>query len=154
MSSDFEIDYRLTGAGWADGCIIHGAVVVSMTVSYLRDTLCELAEAAISLLEGADEVRIVFMDEPGEHQMILTQEPGGAECEYTIRWFEDWESWGMHELPGSREVASGRVPVHTFARQMHDVLVSLYQEHGEQGYQSRWIEHPFPQRRCGDWGSC
>ncbi len=72
MSKLFHFSYELDGAGWATARIDHGNVSVDMTASYLHDSLRELANAVFRISRALTaEQRVVFMDEPGEHQLTL-----------------------------------------------------------------------------------
>jgi hypothetical protein len=51
------LSYILDKAGWATATIAHDALRREMTVSYLSDSLAEMTQAAICLLEGSDSVR-------------------------------------------------------------------------------------------------
>ena len=55
--------YHLDGAGWATATIANEGQHRDMTASYLSDSLLEMTQAAICLLEGADAVRFSFDDE-------------------------------------------------------------------------------------------
>jgi len=72
-----EFQYHLRNAGWADATIREGRDSVTMTVSYLHDSLEELADAMNLLLMGGKESGTVFMDEPGEHLMSLINPKDG-----------------------------------------------------------------------------
>lgn len=143
MSDRFYFDYELHEAGWATARIRDSDFTVDMTVSYLHDSLRELANAAFTISRTPGTSRVVFMDEPGEHQLTLTREYG-QECHYSICWFEDWDSWGMKSLPGSRNVCSGTVSVRRLVHQVYSCLWTLYEQYGVAGYKERWGEHDFP----------
>jgi hypothetical protein len=143
MSKLFHFSYELDGAGWATARIDHGNVSVDMTASYLHDSLRELANAVFRISRALTaEQRVVFMDEPGEHQLTLTRE--GGECLYSVQWFDDWDSWGLRTLPGSTDICCGSVTVQRLVHQVYIALLSVYEKHGENGYKDQWIEHEFP----------
>ena len=143
MSELFHFEYELHRAGWATARIRHGENEIDMTVSYLHDSLRELANAVYAVSRGAAISRVVFMDEPGEYQLTLTRR-NGPDCHYSIRWFNDWDSWNIRTLPGSTPVFDGTVPVRQLVQQVYAALWSLYEEFGESGYQELWCEHEFP----------
>lgn len=126
MSERFQLQYELHEHGWAAARICHGEVSVEMTASYLHDSLRELANAAFSISRGSAESRVVFMDEPGEHQLTLARETGG-ECRYSVKWYNDWESWGMRTLPGSHHVCNGTVPIRRIVQQVYTALWAIYE---------------------------
>jgi hypothetical protein len=144
MPDSFVLQYDLHEHGWATARLFHGDVSVDMTASYLRDSLRELALAAYAISRGPGTSRVIFMDEPGEHQLTLTRDIGVADCRYELVWFDDWEIWGMHHLPGSQFVCAGTVPVRRLVQQVYTLLWNLYETYGEAGYEVRWCSHEFP----------
>lgn len=117
-----------------------------MAVSYLHDSLYDLTTAASAVLRGATEATVVFMDEPGEHQLLLRQtEPGHLDFE--VRWFDDWASWGMHSPDAFEIVLTGSTTTSCFAEAVLAVLDRLWSELGPQEYKKRWVEHDFPAER-------
>jgi hypothetical protein len=138
----FTLTYELEGAGWATARIQDGDSHMDVTVSYLHDSLRELAEAACALLSGAHSARVVFMDEPGEIHLVLDRVDDVLRCE--ARWFEDWSSWGMHPADRFKVVFSGVTTVHRFVGEVRKELEALLREHGLSGYKAKWVEHDFP----------
>jgi hypothetical protein len=67
-----------------------------MTVSYLHGSFRDLASAAGALVKKAREVTVVFMDEPGEHQMLLHR-INDKELDLEIVLYEDWQRWKMRD---------------------------------------------------------
>lgn len=143
MMMSFTLKYDLEGAGWAMAIIQDKEERLCITVSYLHDSLRELAEAARALASGANSARVVFMDEPGEIQLLLNRTNSGL-C-YEARWFDDWNSWGMHPPDRFKVVFSGRTTVCRFAGEVTDQLETLLQEHGLAGYREKWVESDFPE---------
>lgn len=143
LSTQFFLGYELHQHGWATAVLTHGDNSVAMTASYLHDSLRELANSAYSISHDSSAVRVVFMDEPGEHQLTI-QRINSAELEYSIVWFDDWDSWGMGQHTQSRELFTGRIPTRRFIQQVHSALWKVFDEFGEAGYKARWCEHDFP----------
>ncbi|MBE9102674.1 hypothetical protein [Vacuolonema iberomarrocanum] len=142
VSQEFTLQYELHGAGWATASVeqVH---TVAMTVSYLHDSLRQLAESAIALERHAKQSKVIFMSEPGEHQLCLTR--GGVnELDYQIRWYDDWESWGMHPTDQYQVVLSGKVSVMRYREQVAKVLHNIYDGIGTDRYKELWVEHDFP----------
>jgi hypothetical protein len=139
----FTIKYELEDAGWAQASIDFQGDSVQMTASYLHDTLRELAEAAISIVNGAKTARVVFMDEPGEHQLLLCR-LSDDKIEFEVRWFDDWESWGM--LPADKYDVrlQGSTTIRRFRHEVLNVLWKIFEEYGAENYKEKWIEHEFP----------
>jgi hypothetical protein len=78
---------RLAGPGWIEAGIYDGVNHTFPTASYLSDAPADLARAAISLLEGAEEATCSWEEEPGEFRWIFERE--GEELTLRILWFED-----------------------------------------------------------------
>ena len=139
-----KFNYSLIGAGWAKAILITENSEVEMIVSYLHDTLKELATSTIDLYKGIAQERVViFMDEPGEHHWIIEAQPE-KQLEITVRWYKDWASWNMHPLDQFDEVLNFRCSLKIFAEVIFENLESLYNDFGLDGYRDKWGEHDFP----------
>ena len=115
---------------------------VKMTASYLHDSLQNLASAARALVRNETEATVVFLDEPGEHQIVLRR-INDNDVDLEILWYDDWKSWGMDDGPGRRRLV-GRTSVAHFRGEVLSELRRLLHENGEAGYLEKWVEHPFP----------
>lgn len=67
----FTLKYNLKEAGWADVEIRSGEERVEIVVSYLHDTLRELAEAARALSKGSDLVPPSFCQMAGQGELFI-----------------------------------------------------------------------------------
>jgi hypothetical protein len=139
----FSLIYDLEGAGWAMARIEDGSAHFHVTVSYLHDSLTELAEAAISLTNGDKSASVIFMDEPGEVHLLLDVK-NKEEILYELRWFDDWASWNIHPADDYKIIHSGQAYLQEFTASVRGQLEELLQTYGEMGYKERWIEHEFP----------
>ena len=144
--TQFVLTYELHEHGWATATLCNSDVSVEMTVSYLHDTLRELAIAAYHVSRGATDRTVVFMDEPGEHQLKITRLDDG-DCSYVVDWYDDWQSWGMRSVGNGypKRIANGIVSPRRFTQQVHSLLWNLFNNYGLDGYKSRWREHNFPE---------
>lgn len=138
----FSLTYALEGAGWAIARIRDGSSSADITASYLHDSLRELAELARAFQRGADQGRVVFMDEPGETQLLFRRT--GDALSYEARWFDGWNSWGMYPSESFQVILSGTTTVCRFLGEVRGQMEALLQEHGLKGYKKRWGEHEFP----------
>ncbi len=138
----FTLTYALEGAGWAMARIHDGESKVDATVSYLHDTLRKLGEAARAMRNGAASARVVFMDEPGEVQMLLTR--CDNTLDYELRWFDGWNSWGLHPDDKFETILHGSTTVARFCGEVRKDFEALIREHGEEGYREKWHEDGFP----------
>jgi hypothetical protein len=138
-----QISYILDGTGWATVTMSAGDHEIAMTASYLHDSLAELAQAAIDVRDGQSCASVVFMDEPGEHLMLIQADaPGHLHVE--LRQFEDWASWGMFPRDRYRTVFEARCDVREFVDAVTRVLDEVLTEWGLDGYRRKWVEHEFP----------
>lgn len=115
---------------------------VSMTVSYLHDSLHELATAVLRLQAGEPEAKVIFMDEPGEHHLILKRV--GENVDLEVIWFDDWASWKITPDTEPRSVLAATVPLTEFHHAVTNILAGLLESFGLEGYKKKWIEHEFP----------
>ena len=140
--------YDLHDAGWATVTVECDDQKIEMTVSYLHDSLRDLASAARALARNETEATVVFMDEPGEHQMILRR-ISDKDVSLEILWYDDWKSWKMYDGPGRRRLF-GTTSVGEVRGQVLFELRRLLEEHGESGYVEKWGEHAFPMAELRD----
>lgn len=134
--------YTLDGAGWATATLRVGDQTVSMTVSYLRDSLREFANAVLHLRNGESKETVVFMDEPGEHHLLLQRI--GENVNIEIIWFDDWASWKLKPDTEPKSMFAATVPLTDFLLAATNALAILLNTFGLEGYKKKWIEHEFP----------
>jgi len=113
-----------------------------MTVSYLRDSLRELANAVLRLRNGKSKATVIFMDEPGEHHLLLKRV--GDDLNVEILWFDDWASWKLEPDTGPKSVFTATVPLTDFLLAATNALKILLDTFGLEGYKNKWVEHEFP----------
>lgn len=139
-----SIDYKLEDAGWAVANIGNGDLVQTMTVSYLHDTLKQLGESAIFIKE-AKAKRVIFMDEPGEHHLLISNVTGN-EIAYELRWYDDWTDWNAIEDENYELVLTGKTTIVNYVNEVRNVLKSIWDEFGLETYKKKWVNHEFPQK--------
>jgi hypothetical protein len=137
-----RFDYRLEGAGWAAANVACGDESVCMVASYVHDSLRDIASAALALCRGAREVTAIFMDEPGEHHVVLRRLDEDV-VEIEVFWHDDWTSWGMSKGEPSR-VLRGRTRLAHVRGQVLSALQRIREEEGPDGYKAKWGRHEFP----------
>lgn len=136
-----QLEYELKGAGWAQATIHTSQRSVAMDVSYLHDSLQELAVAAILLCKGIDRAQVTFVDEPGEHRLVFKR-IDGEKLNLEVLRFNDW--------PVSNQTPD-EVLLHTqitstdMRKKVLDILWKIEQEYGSERYLEEWINHDFPQ---------
>ena len=136
-----KLSYRMDGTGWATATIADAGREREMVVSYLSDSVLEMARAAIGLLEGAPSARFCFADEPGEHRCIVDR-ISDREARIRVLWFE--ELWSGLPSERGEEVFECTCTVARFCGEVLACLQSLLKEHGMDGYKSLWVLHDFP----------
>ena len=137
------LEYTLAGSGWADASVSDGEFAVFMQVSYLHDSLANLAKAALDMGAGAQEATVVFMDEPGEHQLVLHRREQDA-LTVELRWYDDWASWGLVPVDRYATVLTTRTSRAELRAEVLKVLDRLNETFGPAEYRQLWIEHDFP----------
>ena len=137
----FQIDYRLTGSGWAECTLSSDSRTCLLTASYLSDALRNLVLAANGMLAGFSALTFSFDEEPGEFRWVITTlRPNEIQVE--VLWFP--ELWGTRpNAEGNSVYVSSCRPV-VFAKAVADAAKRVLDIYGESGYREKWDEHPFP----------
>lgn len=138
-----QINYVLNDAGWAEGWVSASDCSVRMNVSYLHDSLQELSDAVLQLHQGTTRAAVVFMDEPGEHHLLFKRR-GGEQIAVEIRWYTDWASWDMHSPADYKVCLETTCTVTELTVQVLEILQTIHETLGLEGYRKKWIEHEFP----------
>lgn len=141
MKEDLILNYKLAGAGWSECTIIIGNRHATVTASYLSDALGDLADAVISIADGAKEAQAAFTEEPGTYLWKFMQD--GKDVHMEIHEYADWLNDDIEDEP-SKLIIEGTCTrlalMHAMVWCMKDVL----DEYGFDCYLTKWIEHPFP----------
>ena len=135
-----RLTYNLENAGWATA-VFNDGEQITITVSYLHDSLKDLAQSVLDL-EAGKASTVLFMDEPGE--TLLELEPRGDSLNYILKWFDDWASWDIVSPDRFRVVAEGSMFFSHYKDQVMAILSSVYENVGMSRYKKLWIEHDFP----------
>ena len=114
---------------------------VTLNISFFHDSLKELAQSAI-VLRFKDETSVIFMDEPGEHKLILKK--NGKHIIYELRWFKDWASWNLLSEDNYETVLSGTTTLSKYINLVRENLIRIRNEEGLEGYKKKWSKHDFP----------
>ena len=137
-----SISYIVEDAGWAEIIISDGDEKIVHDVSYLHDSLRDLAELAIDMRSGASTAKAIFMDEPGELQLIVSKDQN--QIDFEARWFKDWESWGLASSSNYEVLLKVQTTVERVISQVTKVLTEIHESIGPQKYKEMWVEHEFP----------
>jgi hypothetical protein len=135
-----EFSFRLTGPGWSEARLADSSNSATITASYLGDALGDLLEAVGLLLEGADQARCSWQEEPGEYRWLF--ERTASDVRLRVLAFRDQ----MAEEPDDQGevVFEAHTPLREMAEAIADGAQSVLDEYGEDEYLRRWIQHPFP----------
>ena len=137
-----EFGYRLTGTGWSEARLGDGPCSVRITASYLGDALGELLEAVGVLLEGAEQARCSWAEEPGEYRWIFDR--AGSDVRLRVLALPDDDP----RKPDDRGqvVFDSTAPLREIADAIADGAQKVLDEYGEDEYLRLWAQHPFPLR--------
>jgi hypothetical protein len=136
-----QIDYRLTGTGWAECNVSSGEQTCLLSASYLSDALRNLVLAANGVLAGFSKLTFSFDEEPGEFRWVITS-PRLNEVQIEILEFH--ELWGGRPDTEGNSLYKSRCRPIVFAKAVEEAAKRVLETHGEGGYRKKWAEHPFP----------
>ena len=137
-----SLKYDLDDAGWATITLSNSIESVSRPVSYLHNSLLDLVQMAIDLKSGKKECVAIFMDEPGEYQLVLQALENLVS--YEFRQYQDWESWGMWAKEDFTLLLSGQTKLDSCVAQIVEIASHIYKNIGPAKYKDIWVEHEFP----------
>lgn len=132
--------YHLTGTGWARCELRIGEAAATVTASYLRDALGDLARNTLRTAEGEAHTRFSFDEEPGEFRWLLDR----AGDELRVRILEFPSTWSQAPDESGTLRLDAHCPVDAFVRAVVDALERVLAEWGADGYRAQWLEHAFP----------
>lgn len=132
--------YDLLSAGWARAVVGDDSHHVEMPVSYLHDSLRDLGSAILALRNGAPEVTVTFVDEPGEHHLLITRNVDGS-ANVEIRWFDDHPPRNLERYD---VMFRGVSSVHELGEEVLASMASIVEAEGTDGYLAKWKNAPFP----------
>ncbi len=138
----FYIEYNVIESGWAIVRIGNNETSIKMSVSYLNVSLKELAKSAIDLKKSTFE-EIVFMDEPGEHILLLNRK-NDTRIEYELRWYSEYDSWSSINEDNFTLELKGEMTMVKYENQVRNILMGILSEMNLEEYKERWINHQFP----------
>jgi len=136
-----NIEYRLTGTGWASCKLVSEDSSCLISASYLSDSLYKLVLSAISVCVGVNRISFGFDEEPGEFRWVIKHVEIN-EIEIQIRSFK--ELWSGKPDEDGEVLFQTRCRPITFAKLVHATAKVILDDIGETGYLEKWAEHPFP----------
>tara|TARA_R110002073_G_scaffold336260_2_gene531480 strand:- start:28131 stop:28634 length:504 start_codon:yes stop_codon:yes gene_type:complete len=146
--SHFNLNYKLTGQGWATCEIELGDQRATVTASYLSDALGQLVTATLLLRQGAHISSASFDEEPGEYRWVFDcyKSPSDETSGIRVRIYEFEELWAHKPASEGAKILDGVVQTEVFYRSMLDMIEEVIAEYGEEGYEDKWDgeESKFP----------
>ncbi|MFF1423205.1 hypothetical protein [Streptomyces sp. NPDC058280] len=113
-----------------------------MIASYCTDALADLVAGTGELYGQRRTARFFFDGEPQELRWVLRPEDGSVDV--TIYEFPDVAV--SPSLPDSdgKLIWRSSQPRAVFAHAVLEAAQHVLAEHGETGYRTKWVSHPFP----------
>lgn len=125
-----EFRYLLTGAGWSECTLIVNDAHVTVTASYLSDTLRSLISAVCRVLEGISDATAAFDEEPGEYRWRLFRIDDELVRILILEFVDLWS--GKADADG-KPIFDVQCRLRTFAGAVYDGCKRLLAEHGYAG---------------------
>ncbi|MFG3123687.1 hypothetical protein ACGFYO_16965 [Streptomyces sp. NPDC048201] len=137
-----QLKWELRDHGWARCHLANDSHQASLSVSYCTDALADLVAAAGRLYGQQRTTRFFFDAEPQELRWVLRATD--VLIDVTIYEFPDVSvSLGLPDTAGTviwQSAHSRRLFSHAVLNAAQNVFI----EHGEAGYQAKWMLYPFP----------
>ena len=135
-----KLHYEVSNGGWATLGMHHPRGNAVIDVSYLHDSLLDLAKAAIASITTEELAEVIFVEEPG-HVVMEVGPVTGSELPLTVIRYEDWPE---REANQAEVVLKARIQRDNFVREVAHLLEDIQQKLGEPEYSRRWKLAPFP----------
>lgn len=142
MTNDLRFGWELSGTGWATCRIADSSSEWQSFASYCTDALADLLHGVAGLYGTFAAQRFSFDLEPAEVRWVLRSR--GSDVDIAIYQFPDMST--SLDMP-DREGALSWTSTQTRGLLGHVVMEaaqSVLRLHGEDGYLTKWLEHPFP----------
>jgi hypothetical protein len=138
--------YDLLNAGWARAVVGDDSHHLEMPVSYLHDSLRDLGSAMLALENGAPEVTVTFVDEPGEHHLVISRNVDGS-ANIEVRRFDDHPPRNLERYEVLFRAVSN---VRQLREEVVASMVSILEKEGLDGYFAKWKTAPFPSEELAE----
>jgi hypothetical protein len=142
MTIDLRFGWELSGTGWATCRIADSSSEWQGFASYCTDALADLLHGVAGLYGTFAVQRFSFDLEPAEARWVLRGR--GSDVDIAIHRFPDMST--SFDAP-DREGTPSWTSTQTRSLLGHVVMEaaqSVLRLHGEDGYLTKWVEHPFP----------
>ncbi|MER6479890.1 hypothetical protein [Streptomyces filamentosus] len=149
MAGDLQFSWELSGSGWVTYRIADGASEHETHIGYCTDALADLLYAMTGLYGDSSGERFSFDREPMETRWLLRRQ--GADVAVRVFEFPDGgTSWGSPDETGGTLLWRSTQPRGVLCHAVKEAAEAVLREHGEDGYQEKWMLHPFPMAALQD----
>jgi len=144
---EIELNYKLTGTGWAECYIEIYGRFCKVTASYLSDALGDLVSAVNYIFNSEYEIKSSFTEEPGEYRWILIPQKNNG---LQIKIIDFPQTWNQKPDEEGELMFDVTVSKYEFSLAILNMLETLLSEYGVLEYKKQWVKHDFP---VGDYRS-
>jgi hypothetical protein len=139
VASDVDVEWSLSGRGWAECGIRVGEREGKWLASFIApDCLADLTTATAALLEGCTSFEVRFEEEP--QVVVLTLVRHGELVALNARRFADRPT----RARTGELVLDAQCSLVRFARALSRALARLLSVQGADGYRAQWANAAFP----------
>ncbi|WP_107091982.1 MULTISPECIES: hypothetical protein [unclassified Streptomyces] len=143
MAGDLQFTWELVGVGGVTYRIDDGVSEHETHIGYCTDALADLLYAMTGLYGDSSGERFSFDREPMETRWLLRRQ--GVDVAVDVFEFPDGAtSWGSLDETGGVLLWSSTQPRSVLCHAVVEAVEVVLREHGETGYQEKWVRHPFP----------
>ncbi|WP_405885306.1 hypothetical protein OG762_45335 [Streptomyces sp. NBC_01136] len=142
MTNDLQFSWELSGSGWATCRIAAGSSERKDVVGYCTDALADLLHGVAGLYGPTPVQRFSFDLEPAEARWVLRG--SDSDVDIAIYRFPDMStSFDATDQEGTLSWSSEQ-PRSLLGHVVVEAAQSVLRLHGEDGYRTKWVQHPFP----------
>lgn len=136
------LNYVVENHGWAYIDIGNGKSIERISISYLHNSLKQLAESAIRI-RLKDSANTSFFKEPGEAQLRLSK-INDKTLNFDLRLYHKLVSWNECSEGDFQIILKGQCSVINYINEVRNALTKIHNEIGPALYKEKWIKHDFP----------
>ena len=134
------INYQLIGSGWAKLDLCIDQQQIQLFASYLHDSLTDLLQATLALLNGKQEAKAYIIDEPNEYRCCFSTL--GQQLTITIWQFD--KAWSIQDDEQGSLLFQAQCRLNTFAGALLATCQKLTQSYSLITYRQLWKNHDLP----------
>lgn len=141
--SDLKIEFNLEDHGWLDICILEQDKRLTISASYLSDSIKEMIDSLCIFIEGSYEVIFRFQTEPGEYRFRLKNDG-------EVSLFEIYEfntTFSREELQNGKCIVSTRIETDKLINKFYSEIFKLKEIEANE-FKNKW-GYDFPKEAFG-----